>query len=64
MKSLELKKLRGSHDQTMRCGIVEVICGDQRIDGKTPTDRFLELMIMQAEVYERCAVMDEAVEDD
>lgn len=63
MKSTELKKLRGTHDQTMRCGIVDVVMGTLRVNDLSPTARFLELMIREFEMHEHSARMDALVED-
>lgn len=63
MKSDELKKLRGTQDQTMRCGIVTVLMGTLHVNGKTPTERFLELMIKEIEAHEHSARMDALVDD-
>jgi hypothetical protein len=44
-----LKALRGTHDQTMRCKAIALVYGYRKINGQTPTARFLEDMIAQAE---------------
>jgi hypothetical protein len=56
MHTEELKKLRGTHDQTMRCGIITAMFGTARRDGQTPTEQFLEWIIMwseEAHLYRR-----------
>jgi len=47
-KIAKLESLRGKHDQTVRCGVIEVIYGSQKVRGKTPTDWFLEDQIAEA----------------
>ena len=37
-----LVALRGQHDQTVRAAIVAILYGREKIDGRTPTERFLE----------------------
>jgi hypothetical protein len=41
-KLAELKALRGTQDQTMRCGVIRILYGEYKRSGRTPTERFLE----------------------
>jgi hypothetical protein len=44
-----LKELRGKHDQTMRCGVIDVLYRDQIGRWNTVTEAFLEDAILMLE---------------
>lgn len=53
-----LKSLRGEHDQTMRCGTIKAIFGTKKVNGQTPTQRFLEFMILLVQADLQSAIND------
>lgn len=54
----ELESLRGTQDQTMRCGVIRIFHGTNKVDGMTPTERFLEDRIAYLKTTLNTAVAD------
>jgi len=53
----DLVALRGEQDQTVRTGVIAILHGREKVDGMTPTNRFLEAEISRMEeTIKNCAL--------